>query len=256
MFIDYLSYFKNATEECERFKESVIDVYFNGGKKQVCNVPFFVLLPDYQEDFLPVKKCTQLYRILGLSALGKRGPNFYRAASYLDDNTIIRRKEDFTINIDLLIVSFKFVRDEIAVFCSAFDEEEKERINEAIHNHLEGCNYSCVAMSVSAVESRLLKLMCIASHDSKPQLEKKTLGQLIVEYIDNKSRYKNVVPEKHEHLLGLSNTYRIFSVHPKKQRITGRLASSIFNLAIEFLTDPNSKPAVVQAKLTTSEEAK
>jgi len=256
MFIDYLSCFKNAAEECERFKGSIINVYFDGGKKQVCDVPFFVLLPDYQEDFMPAKKCTQLYRILGLSALGKGGPNFYRAASYLDDTTIIRNKRDFTINIDLLIGSFKLVRDEIAIFCSAFDEEERERINEAIHNHLEGCNYSCVAMSVSAVESRLLKLMCLALPESEGELEKKTLGQLIVEYTNNKSKYRDVVPERHDHLLGLCNTYRTFSVHPKKQRITGRLARSIFNLAIEFLADPNTKPEAVKAQLVASNEAK
>ena len=150
-------------------------------------------------------------------------------------------------------LGFRITSNELSAICSAFDDEEKERMNEAIHDYFEGCNYSCVAMSVSAAESRLLKLMCLASPDSKVELEKKTLGQLIYEYVTNKDNYKNVVPEKHEPLLQLCNTYRTFSVHPKKQRITGRLATSILNLAIEFLTDQDTRPKVVEAQLIASE---
>jgi len=255
MFIDYLACFKNSVEECESFKKRILDIYFDGGRKEK-PLQYFCLFSGYQERFIPVKKCVQLCRILKLPVFEGHDSSLYDAASDLEDYRQMVDLKSFEVNINVVIAEFGVVKNEIAVFCSAFDEEEKERINEAIHNNIEGCNYSCVAMSVSAVESRLLKLMCIMSPDSEAELEKKTLGQLIVEYIDNKSKYRNVVPDRHDHLLGLCNTYRTFSVHPKKQRITGGVASSIFNLAIEFLTDSNTNPEVVKAQLAASEEAK
>jgi len=256
MFIDYLSCVKNALKECESFKKIILYLYFDDGRKKESSVDDFCLRPSYQEYFIPVKKCVQMCRILKFPSFEKYDSILYEAASDLEDPREIEDLKSFEVNINVLIAEFGVAKNEIAAFCSAFDEEEKERINEAIHNHLEGCNYSCVAMSVSAAESRLLKLMCFASPDSERELQKKTLGQLIAEYIRDKGKYKNVVPEKHEPLLQLCNTYRTFSVHPKKQKIKATIAGSIFNLAIEFLTDPDTKPAVVKAKLTTSEEAK
>lgn len=256
MFIDYISYLENALKECEGFKKSVLHLYFDDGRKKESTAQDFCLRPTYQEYFIPVKKCVQLCRILKLPSFERYNSDLYEAASDLEDLLKMVDLKSFEVNVNVLIAEFAVAEEEIAVFCSAFDEEEKERINEAIHNHLEGCNYSCVAMSVSAVESRLLKLMCFANPNSEGDLEKKTLGQLIVEYINNKSKYKNVVPEKHEYLLGLCNTYRTFSVHPKKQRITNRLASSIFNLAIEFLTDQDTKLEAIKVLLAASEEAK
>ncbi len=255
MFIDYISYFEDSVKECEKFKKRILNIYFDSGRKEK-PLRHFCLLSGYQERFIPIKKCVQLCRILKLSVFEGHDSSLYEAASDLEDYREMVDLKSFEVNINVVISEFGVAEDEIAVFCSAFDEEEKERINEAIHNNIEGCNYSCVAMSVSAVESRLLKLMCLANPDSEGDLEKKTLGQLIVEYTDNKNKYKNVVPRKHEYLLGLCNTYRTFSVHPKKQKITGRIASSIFNLAIEFLTDPDTKPEAVKVLLAASEEAK
>ena len=181
---------------------------------------------------------------------------FYEAASDLEDPLKTKDLNDFNHFLEGLRIGFSKISEEVACICSSFDSEEKERMNEAIHTFREGCNYSCVAMSVSAAESRLLKLMCLARPDSERELEKKTLGQLIYEYVNNKDSYKNVVPEKHEPLLQLCNTYRTFSVHPKKQKITSRLATSILNLAIEFLTDQDTKPEVVKAQLIASGEDK
>jgi len=157
--------------------------------------------------------------------------------------------DDFIRNIELIKLCLQLEMSTLSDFCSAFDEEEKERMNEAIHDCLEGCNYSCVAMSVSAVESRLLKLMCLAMPNSQQELEMKTLGQLILEYNNNKGSYKNIVPQMHEPLIGLCNTYRIFSVHPKRVNVNAREANVILNLAIKFLTDENTKPEIVKAKL-------
>jgi len=49
-----------------------------------------------------------------------------------------------------------------------------------------------------------------------------------------------------EPLLQLCNTYRTFSVHPKKLKIKPTLAGSILNLSIEFLTDQDTKLEAVK----------
>ena len=120
---------------------------------------------------------------------------------------------------------------------------EIDRLNEAIHCFLEGCYYSSVAMSVSAIEFRLFSLMMSICPD--PKLKELTLGQLIREYLDDKQKYGSVIPKKHEPLLEHCNTYRIFSVHPKKEEINKPIASSILNMTFLFLLD---KKLVKKAK--------
>lgn len=255
MFIDYISSLENVLSLCDSFENGVQTIFFNEGQAEESSVPDFVSSRVYREYFEPIKACVELCQILKLRLPGFEY-EFCNSASSLEKPRDTRNLKDFQLNLKAIRLGFKIVSEEVSAFCSAFDKEEKERVNEAVHTFREGCNYSCVAMSVSAAESRLLKLMCLASPDSERELEKKTLGQLIYEYVSNKGNYKNVVPEKHEPLLQLCNTYRTFSVHPKKQKITGRLASSILNLAIEFLVDQDTKPEVVKAQLLVSKEDK
>lgn len=252
--INYLANFENAQKLCDKFEQRVETVFFRGGESKESNIPDLSLAEFYRELLSPIKACIQMCQILKLSSLRDYESFFYEEASSLEDTTKIKNLEDFKSHLKTIKLAFTMAAGEMQAFCSSFDEEEKERINEAINTYLLDCNYSCVAMSVSAVESRLLKLMCIANPDSKDKLEKKTLGQLIYEYISNKKDYKNVVPERHEPLLDLCNTYRTFSVHPKKQKIRPPIASSILNLAIEFLIDQDTKPEVVKAQLLASGE--
>ncbi len=182
---------------------------------------------------------------------GKAEEYLYEVTAHLEDSAKVMSRKNFNLHFDVLKSSLSLVKHEMLPFCSSFDAEERERINEAIHDYFENCNYSCVAMSVSAVESRLLKLMGLTNPDRILRLEDMTLGQLITEYTQNKEAYKNVVPKKHEPLLQLCNTYRIFSVHPKKEEVSSGIASSILNLSLAFLTDTNTKPETVKSKLTT-----
>jgi len=68
-------------------------------------------------------------------------------------------------------------------------------------------------------------------------LERLTLGELIREYLENKEGYDKVIPKTHEPLLNLSNRYRISSAHPKEERITKQIATSIINLTFDFLLE-------------------
>jgi len=255
MFIDYLKHFGNAVEVCDDFKSKILALYFDGGKKQQSSIENFVWVEGYRNYFIPLKACIQLYGILQFQSLGELQNAFYKAASGLENHKVIQTLRDFNLALNVVRACFNMAEGEMQAFCSAFDAEEKQRINEAIHNYLEECCYSSVAMSVSAVESRLLKLMCIVRPNSKQELERKTLGQLLTEYAENKEKYEEIVPEKHEPLLQLCNTYRIFSVHPKKHRIKPTIASSILNLAIEFLTDENTKPETIKAQLVASDDS-
>jgi len=252
MLSDYISNLKNVQCLCDDFESAVKNIFFDKGNSEESSLPFIVDTREYRMSFEPIKACVELCRMLRLSFLGF-DDQFYECASALGNVLAIKNLTNFMMNLKGVRVGFEWINEQLSAFYSTFDEEEKERINEAIHNYLEGCNYSCVAMSVSAAESRLLKLMCLVSPESERELDKKTLGQLMKEYIGNKSKYSNVVPERHEPLLQLCNTYRTFSVHPKRQKVTVHIATSIFNLAIEFLTDPNTRPEVIEAQQIASQ---
>jgi hypothetical protein len=134
---------------------------------------------------------------------------------------------------------FNNAKPELNQKTSLLDREEKERLNEAFNCYIQELNYSAIVMSVSAIESRLFSLMISKHYDKK--LEDLTLGQLIWEYSHNKEKYANVIPKKHEPLLDYCNTYRIFSVHPKKEKITRSNATSILCMTCSFLFDKNMK---------------
>jgi len=256
MAIDYISNLKRAADLCDELERLVLKYLFKDGQANDSTTPNYPWTAVYRTAFTPILACVQLCVMLKLAVWRPYEKDVLEAASSLQIPRDIPKFEDFRRNLNFVRIAFRTAEKEILNFCSAFDDEEKMRINEAIHNHFEDCSYSCVAMSVSAVESRLFKLMCLASPESKQELEEKTFGQLITEYVENKGEYENVVPEKHEHLLRLCNTYRIFSVHPKKQKIKPTIASSILNFSIDFLTDQDTKPEIVKAQLITSGEDK
>jgi len=250
MLVDYLSNIKNVPGLCDKLESDVLKFFFKDGKKNESDTDNYPWTSLYRSAFAPIWACVQLCELLKLEVLRRHQREILLSANSLQIPRDIPKLKDFRVHLYFIRSAFLLAEEEILNLCSAFDDEEKMRINEAIHDYFEDCTYSCVAMSVSAVESRLVKLMCIVSPDSKQTLEKKTLGQLVTEYLRNKNKYKTVVPAKHDHLLQLCNTYRIYSVHPKHERIKPTVAGSILTLAIEFLTDEDTKPEVVKARLT------
>jgi hypothetical protein len=139
---------------------------------------------------------------------------------------------------------YDLVEEFITEKLNLFSCEECIRLDEAIHNFEEGCYYSSVIMAVSALESRLHFLF--KQMDKKiysQSFENKTLGQLIQildpgMYKDPKfSKFKKIMGSKYRPLLELCNTYRIFSAHPKNEKIDRNVANSILNLTFLFLMD-------------------
>ncbi len=134
---------------------------------------------------------------------------------------------------------FKMNKEELNEKINLLEGEEKARLNEAFNCYIQELNYSAIVMSVSAIENRLFSLMFSKCPDK--QLEELTLGQLIWEYTHNKEKYGNIIPEKHEPLLYYCNTYRVFSVHPKKEKINRSNATTILCMSCSFLFDKNLK---------------
>lgn len=78
--------------------------------------------------------------------------------------------------------------------------------------------------------------------------KKATLGQLIQvfdekQYTDVKfQKIKKLMPEKHKPLITLLNLYRVFSAHPKEEKITPQIAESILHLSFAFMMDVTTSP--------------
>lgn len=226
-------------EKCEEFKKEILQAFF---ENETPKAYFYTHTPRYHRYFDPIARTIEVCEIFGINHLDQKKDWLLRNVGWLEDPRIVSTKNLFVWYVDSIKGVFSGMKEERQEVFSTLEPAERERLNEAIHCFLEGCNYSAVVMSVSAIEFRLLNLMQAANPDER--LEKLTLGQLINEYLTNKEKYKNVIPKKHEPLLNLCNTYRIFSVHPKKEKIKKRTASATLNLTFEFLLDKKLKPQV------------
>jgi len=245
---DYLQYLLDFETLCSVFKEIVIKTYFTdstGSQRDEIDEDdlYFCFTPVYRQQFEIIKRIVEICDIFGIKNLEKYKNPIMSYVFLLEEPQTIQNREAFEQCVNKIINYFSTEKKEIEDKFGLLNTEEIKRLNEAIHCFLEGCYYSSVAMSVSAIEFRLFSLMMSICPD--PKLEELTLGQLIREYLNNKQIYGSVIPKKHEPLLEHCNTYRIFSVHPKKEEINKPIASSILNMTFLFLLD---KKLVEKAK--------
>lgn len=237
----YLFDMKNMEQLCDTFEEAILNRFFEESESEAPSYKHYSYTPIFQQRFNPIEHVIDVSSLFGIETI-EINKEFLKGKVYVLGNSLPAR-DIFRQYVSDIKSVFRDAKEEIKHLYLMFDETEMNRINEAIHNFLEGCYYSSVAMSVCAIESRLLKLMSNVKREELERLEKMTLGQLIREYSDNKGRYNNLIPKKHEPLLDLCNIYRIFSVHPKKEEITKGVASAILNLSIVFLTDEETQVA-------------
>lgn len=239
----YLWHLKSMVDFCEDFKRMVIDIEFTDSEtKEMSSKPLiyqYCWTPRYQEHWRIIRDIVGFCDMLGIELLEERKPILMQRVNNLNSPESIQSRSSFEVYIDNIKNIFKKVEREVGDKLQLLDEEERHRLNEALNCYIQGCNYSAVAMSVSAIESRLFSLMMSKHPD--PKLEKLTLGQLIKEYLDDKEKYGKVIPKKHEPLLEHCNVYRIFSVHPKREKITRSIATSIINMTFAFLLDEKMK---------------
>lgn len=245
---DYLNYFSKMPELCDEFKKETLEVFFKrqSVKGSTYYAPeifsselyyWFPYTPRYLQKFEPIKRIVEICDILGINYLEANRSILEERVKFLETLETAVHHDTFTTSIDLIKRIFDEVKPEIENKISLLNTTEIERLNEAIHSYFVECYCSTVAMSVCAIEFRLLSLMKTVRLEREEELNQLTLGQLIREYLRNKDEYRNIVPEKHESLLTLCNRYRISAVHPKGEKITKRVSSSILNLSFEFLLD-------------------
>lgn len=239
----YLRHLMSMEDFCEEFKHVVIDTEFTDLKTNKItskpSIELYCWTPRYQEHWQILNDIVDLCDIFGIEYLEERKPMMVQRVKILNTPESIPIRSNFEFHLDYIKNVFKGVEKEVRNKLQLLDEEEEIRLNEALNCYIQGCKYSAVAMSVSAIEFRLLNLM--QSVKPNPDLEKCTLGELVNEYLQNKKEYKNVIPKKYEPLLSLCNTYRIFSVHPKREKITKPITTSIVNMTFAFLLDEKIK---------------
>jgi len=120
---------------------------------------------------------------------------------------------------------------------------ECTRLDEALVCFENYCFYASIVMAVSAVESRIHELIRKADKAIYSRFAKFTLGQIIQVFDENQytgkeySRIKALMPAKHKPLIILLNQYRVFSAHPKEEKITAQIAESVLHLAFNFMLD-------------------
>lgn len=240
----YLWHLMSMEEFCEEFKRITIKTEFTDPEtNKILSkpiVPLYCWTPRYQEHWEILRDIVDMCDMLGIALLEERKKMMMQRILNLNSPESIQRRSTFELYVEYIKDIFKQVENEIRSRLQLLDEEERNRLNEALNCYTQGCNYSAIAMSVSAIEFKLYSLMM--SKCPSPKLEELTLGQLIREYTDNKQKYDKVIPKKHEPLLELCNVYRVFSVHPKKEKITRAIATSIINMTFAFLLDENLKP--------------
>jgi hypothetical protein len=252
MINDYLQSLLNMEKLCHDFEYSTKERFFTDSKGvQMARVSdietYFCFTPAYRKNFDIIKRIVDTCDIFGIKYLERNKERLVKYVHLLEEHNRISYRSYFEEMIKKIRTGFNNVKNEIKEKISLLNPAEIDRVNEAIHCFLEGCYYSSVAMSVHAIEFRLFSLMMSICPD--PKLEELTLGQLIGEYLDDKQKYGSVIPKKHEPLLDHCNTYRIFSVHPKKEEINKLVASSILNMTFLFLLDKKLAKKAEEAKV-------
>jgi hypothetical protein len=219
-------------EMCGKLKQDTIKLWFTSGNLTMDSAvnKLYSYSPVYRKLYDPLVGAIQVSDLLGISNLESEQRELLTRASLLGDP--LDRKQ---FEIHLNYISNVFTNNVTAISKElAKLKPEIDRVNEAIHCLAEGCYFSTVAMAVTAIESRLLGWM--QKVNPTDQSDTLTLGQLVNKVV-NEKQYSDKFPDKHKPLLQLCNQYRVFSVHPKAETITKRVASSILNLSLEFLFD-------------------
>ncbi|MFC1786918.1 hypothetical protein ACFLY8_02665 [Halobacteriota archaeon] len=232
---NYIESLRGIGDLCDKLKEDTVKNYYLD--KDSTSNPYFCYYPHYRKRFDLIKRISEICDMFGVKHLEENKNTLLGCIRRLNDTRYLSERKEFEDNITRVKNIFQDSENEIRERLSVLSPIEIKRLGEAIHCYFEGCNNSTVAMAFSAIESRLLYLMKSAQ-PKETQLDEMTLGNSIGEYLDHKEKYNNIIPKRHEPLLELSNTYRIFSVHPKKETIARTTTITALSSTLEFLLDP------------------
>ncbi len=222
----------------KEFRRDVLKQFFDGDTKKVVDYDY-CFTPSYCSKWTRLFNIISILEIFGIEYLDLNKQEMVQEITFLQSPTMISQWDNFNGFLTFIEKCFKNSVYELKTKINLLQGEEEDRLNEALNCHIHGLNYSTIVMSVSAIENRLYSLMQSKCPEAK--LDGLTLGQLIGEYTNNKEKYGKVVPRKHESLLDYCNNYRIFSVHPKKEKINSVNATAILCMTCSFLFDKDLK---------------
>jgi hypothetical protein len=242
---DYLDTLGAVLDFIDEFENDTLSVFFKKTRK---SGKFYSVFPRYIHYWQPLQDIVSICDILGIENLQKNKQNLLYCLNLLRNTQLNQSKKFFKSRLELMKGYFQEAEGEIDRKIALLEENEWFRLNEALNCYVQELNCSAIAMSVSAVESRLYSLMKSENPSEEPNLKTLTLGQLIKEYVENKERYGSVVLEKHLPLLNYCNVYRILSVHPKKDKVTRANATAIMSMTFSFLFDKEQKAKIYKEK--------
>lgn len=151
--------------------------------------------------------------------------------------------DEFKKHINRLKELIGFLEKDIQAKLDRISCAECARLDEALVCFENYCFYSSIVMAVSAVESRIHELIRKKDKSIYSKFEKSTLGQIIQVFDEHQytskeySKIKALMPAKHKPLIILLNQYRVFSAHPKEEKMTAQIAESVLHLAFKFMMD-------------------
>lgn len=242
MKVQYIDDLEEFGQVIDRIKELTEEYSFEEDDERHLDGSYFQFYPVFRNKAAVIEELTLFGELLNIDSINHSYGPLKSRLSPLFDPSSTYSYQDLDRSINLVEGIWEDNSEEIKEKTGRIEDKERKRLNEALHNFKEGCYYSAIAMSVTAIESRLLNGMKAESKSSKPQnyssrdFDELMLGQIINEYEDNKGNYNNFIPEKFENIFRVANDYRIFSVHPKSVNVQKGEARSVltnsFNLLI------------------------
>ena len=127
---------------------------------------YFCFTPRYRIHFEPIRKAVEISDLIGVKSLEINKEYMMLRINWLGDPLYVKYYVSFESYVNDIKSVFVTAKGRIREKLSVLTPEERNRLNEAIHCFFEGCYYSTIIMSVSAIEFRLLNLMSYAN----PQL--------------------------------------------------------------------------------------
>jgi len=248
MIADYFFSLRDMPSYCREYKRWVVKKFFTAidqhGYEKESDTPVdycysyghFCYHPEYQQRLEVVRRCVDICHVFGITELTIVQPQLRERAHRLGEPELVKTRKSFIENVDFIANTFQSKGFPISGMISNLHATEAERLLEAIHCLFEGCRYSAVAMAASAIEFRLLDFMKRINPDTSTELDRKPLGSLIKDCLENPV-YSKKLPEWHHPLLTLCNEFRVFSVHPKTELIGQNEAISVILLAFSFILD-------------------
>ncbi len=224
------------------FRADVLTAFFEGTPEKMLDYDFNYT-PIYCSKFSRISNVVNVSQIFGIEVIDLNRKQLDKVLWLLQNE--VEDFESFNSSLTFIENVFKDASYELRHKINLLHFKEMERLNEALNCYINGLNYSTIILSVSAIEARLYLLMKSKCPLEKlDKLDKLTLGQLVGEYTNNAEQYGMVIPKKHLSLLNYCNNYRVFSVHPKEEKITGANATAILCMTSSFLFDEQTKPSL------------